>query len=117
MRFSLIIILSIIYSGALDNAKAKSFNKYGVYINFPGDYVKAGDIGNDAIKIKNVIAETYSLESKYGVFSLTFLRFASIPKGTLKIGMQGAVHSVGGKLKDYMLYSVLLSADEFDRDI
>ena len=101
IRWHLIITLSLIQSGLLDDANAESFNKYGVYVYFLGDYVKAGDIGNESIKVDGVVAETYSSQSKYGLYTLTFLRFSSIPKGTLEQGMQGAVHSVRGKLKDY----------------
>ena len=101
IRWPLIIILSLIQSGVLDEASAESLNKYGVYVYFPGDYIKDGDIGNEAIKVSGVAAETYSFRDKYGIYALTFLRFSSIPKGTLEIGMEGAVHGVGGKLKDY----------------
>ena len=77
---------------------AKTFSKYGVSLTFPGDYTKSGDIGNESIKVKNVIAETYSLQRDFDAFMITFLRFGEKPKGTLETGMKGAVNAVSGTL-------------------
>ena len=112
MRLTLIIKVLILFNFLVNIIGAESFNKYGVSLSFPGYYTKSGDIGNDAIKVKDVVAESYSLQTDYDLFVITFLRFSVEPKGTLAVGMKGAVHAVSGWLKDYRYldingYSVL----------
>ena len=93
---SLILLLIISCSGTV------TFEKQGVIVEFPGRYKKDSNIGNQSVGgIEGARVESYTYESKKGIFGINFLTSSTKFKGTLEDGMHGAVKQVNGELIDY----------------